>query len=310
MAIPMVPFEGRMSYCLIKSLQMVLAHKGYEYPLPWLECVSGQPFGFVYLRDGKQFFALNGYEYHLAGEHLLRTLNFTYSYTGSANDQEALDALRQALQDGPVALGMLDMGYLTYSPNHRYAMGSDHAIVVLALNDDHLIVHDPDGFVAVKLPLTDFLESWRRDVYTGKPYGLWKIGTQNTPPTTEEIWQSTLNRARSNFAQTSQTFPDMQVLYGPKAMIALAEDMRTRRDIPIEGLAYFCWRVSNQRCFDSAMFLSERLPDAAAIRWEQSLIFGAIQQATMAGQRDEIADLLERLADNEARFIAEINNAQ
>jgi len=69
-------------------------------------------------------------------------------------------------------------------------------------------------------------------------------------------------------------------------------------------------RVSNQRCFDSAMFLSERLPDAAAIRWEQSLIFGAIQQATMAGQRDEIADLLERLADNEARFIAEINNAQ
>ena len=47
---PTGPVRGRMSYCLIRSLQMVLAHQGHEYPVPWLECVSGEPFGFVYLR--------------------------------------------------------------------------------------------------------------------------------------------------------------------------------------------------------------------------------------------------------------------
>lgn len=85
MDIPMVPFEGRMSYCLIRSLAMVLAHQGHEYPVPWLECVSGEPFGFAYVRDHQQFFAIDGYVYHVAGQHLLRTLNFDFSFTGSAD---------------------------------------------------------------------------------------------------------------------------------------------------------------------------------------------------------------------------------
>jgi hypothetical protein len=35
-----------------------------------------------------------------------------------------------------------------------------------------VIVHDPAGFVATPLPLSDFLAGWQRDIYTGKPYGL------------------------------------------------------------------------------------------------------------------------------------------
>src|SRR5258708_7794668 len=174
MTIPLVPFAGEMSYCLIKSIKMVLAYQGHEYPLAWLEAVSGEPFGFVYIRDKESFFAVDGYTYHLAGEHLLRTLNYSYTYTSSADDAAALASLEAALRSGPVVAGMLDMGYLTYMPEHRELRGVDHAIVVLALQPDVVIVHDPAGYVAVPLPLSDFLAAWQRDIYTVKPYGLWQ----------------------------------------------------------------------------------------------------------------------------------------
>ena len=305
MALPLVPFEGRMSYCLIKSIQMVLAYQGHTYALPWLECVSGEAFEFVYVRDEKRFFAVIGDRYHIAGEHLLRTLNYTYTYTGSADGTAALAELEEALRRGPVVAGMLDMGYLTYAPYHREVLGSDHAIVVLALGPDAVIVHDPAGFVAVPLPLSDFLAAWQRDVYTGKPYGLWQIGEQGNVPTDEEVWERTLARARENFARTKETGVDgSALLFGPDGMRTLAADLRSAPERDLGVLPYFSWQVSAQRCLDSAFFLRERLPQAAAIRWEECQSYGQLQQASAANERARLPELLERLAEQEELFIA------
>ncbi|HTK11179.1 MAG TPA: BtrH N-terminal domain-containing protein [Ktedonobacteraceae bacterium] len=302
---PLTPFEGRMSYCLIKCMQMVLANPGHVYSLPWLECVSGEPFGFVYVRDKAHFFAIDGYGYHLAGEHLLRTLNYTYTYTDATDDTSALAALENALKSGPVVAGMLDMGYLTYIPYHQQLYGSDHAIVVLALQPDAVIVHDPEGYVAVPLPLSDFLAGWQRDIYTGKPYGLWQIGAQGRPPTEDEIWERTLARARTNFACTPETFANgMTLLYGPDAMRTLAADLRSWPELALGSLPSFNWRVSAQRCLDSAFFLQARLPQAAAIRWEECLIYGQLQHASAVNKRAVLPELLEQLAEYETRFIA------
>jgi hypothetical protein len=305
MTIALVPFEGRMSYCLIKCMQMVLAHQGHDYRLPWLECVSGEPFGFVYIRSRAEFFAVTGHEYHRAGEHLLRTLNYSYTYTGAAEDAAGLAALEDALREGPVVAGMLDMGFLTYAPTHQQARGADHAVVVLALQPDKVIVHDPDGYPAVPLPLADFMEAWKRDIYTGKPYGLWRIGAQGAAPDDETIWERTLARARENFARPTQALEGgITLVFGPEAMRTLAADMRAEPARGLGGMAYFGWRVSGQRCLDSAIFLRERLPDAAAIRWEQCQLYGALQQASAAGERAALPALLERLAEQEERFIA------
>ncbi|MGH2503686.1 MAG: BtrH N-terminal domain-containing protein, partial [Ktedonobacterales bacterium] len=190
--VPKVPFEGRMSYCLMRSLQMVLAQQGHTYPVEWLECVSGEPFGFVYVQGDGDLFAVVGYEYHLAGQHLLSALGYDHAFTSAGvDDAAALAALDSALRDGPVAVGMLDMGYLTYAPNHAEARGADHAIVILARRPDAVIVHDPAGYPATTLPLADFLEAWRRDIYTGKPYGLWRIGAQVETPSADAVWDRT-----------------------------------------------------------------------------------------------------------------------
>lgn len=304
MTIAPVPFEGRMSYCLIKCMQMVLAAQGHRYDLPWLECVSGQAFGFIYARDGEHFLALTGDRYHLAGEHLLQTLHYTYSYTGSADNTEALARLEDALTHGPVVAGMLDAGYLSYDPAHQSHRNSDHAIVVLGLQEEAVVVHDPEGYVAVPLPLEDFLAAWQRDVYTGKPYGLWQIGPQGTAPTAETIWEQTLARARANLTHPTETLDGTPILYGPDAIRQLADDLRTWPERPLGGMPYFQWQVSAQRCLDSSYFLQEQLPHAAAIRWEECQLYGQLQYASAANARATLPELLERLADAEARFIA------
>ena len=295
-----------MSYCLMKCIQMVLANQGHTYPLPWLECVSGEPFGFVYVQDGHRFFAVVGYVYHEAGEHLLRTLNYSYSFTGAADDAEALTALDDALGTGPVIAGMLDMGYLTYIPGHQALHGVDHAVVVLAHRPDEVVVHDPEGYPAMPLPLADFLSAWQRDIYTGKPYGLWRIGAQGEPPTEQAIWEETLARARQIYTRTAETLPGgTTLLYGPEAMRTLAADLHTAPpERSLDSLPYFSWRVSAQRCLDSAIFLRERLPAAAAIRWEEAQLYGMLQLASAANERAKVSALLERLAGYEERFIA------
>ena len=287
---------------------MVLAYQGQDYQVPWLECVSGEPFGFVYVRGQQPLFAVNGYQYHLAGEHLLRSLNMDYSFTGAAGDVEALSALDDALCQGPAVAGMLDMGYLSYMPGYQHLRGSDHAVVVLARRPDAVVVHDPDGYVATPLPLSDFLLAWQRDIYTGKPYGLWRLGAQRRPTSQEEIWESTLARARENFARRDEVVGDgVTLCYGPDAMHRLADDLRAQPDMGLGMLPYFSWRVSGERCFDSAVFLRERLPKSFDIRMEEAEIYGELQQASATGERTRLTELLTRLADREAAFIASLS---
>jgi hypothetical protein len=285
---------------------MVLASQGHEYPVAWLEYVSGEPFGFVYIRGIGELFAVVGYGYHEAGEHLLGTLGYDYSFTSAGeNDATALATLDVALQDGPVAVGMLDMGYLTYAADHEHARGADHAIVVLARRPDALVVHDPAGYPAAVLPLADFLQAWQRDIYTGKPYGLWRIGARREEPSTDTIWDRTITRACELYTRSDVPIaPGVMAHYGPQALRLLAADLRDEPQRSLGGLPYFSWRVSGQRCFDGATFLRERMPGAAAIRWGQCQLYGEIQQVSTAADRSQLPWLLERQADLETAFVA------
>src|SRR5258708_37977217 len=134
MQVHSVPFAGRMSYCLTRCLHMAVAARGAHYPVPSLECVGTEVFGFVYDRtpDGDGF-AVNGFEYHLAGERMLEALGYDYALRSFADEQAALAALRAQLEVGPVVAGMLDMGDLTYEPHRRRLLGSDHPPVVLGM---------------------------------------------------------------------------------------------------------------------------------------------------------------------------------
>ncbi|MGH2504757.1 MAG: hypothetical protein ACRDID_19785, partial [Ktedonobacterales bacterium] len=118
------------------------------------------------------------------------------------------------------------------------------------------------------------------------------------------VWDRTIAQARAIYTRSDEPIPPgATARFGPQALRLLAADLRAAPERNLGALPYFSWRVSGQRCFDGATFLRERLPDAAAIRWEQCQLYGAIQQASLAAQRAQLPDLLKRQADLEAQFI-------
>src|SRR5258708_22620392 len=129
MQVHSVPFAGRMSYCLTRCLHMALAARGDHYPVPYLECVGTEVFGFVYDRtpDGDGF-AVNGFEYHLAGERMLEALGYDYALRSFADEQAALAALRAQLEVGPVVAAMVETGSPTHAPKHRSSLLADHSV--------------------------------------------------------------------------------------------------------------------------------------------------------------------------------------
>ena len=82
--------------------------------------------------------------------------------------------LLAAVQHGPVLIGPLNMGDLTYNPNYPYLHGADHYVVVLSVEEDHILVQDPKGFPCVVLSVENLLKAWRAKgmdlAYTDEPY--------------------------------------------------------------------------------------------------------------------------------------------
>jgi len=300
------PFVGRISYCLMRSFKMVLDARGDHYDLPFLECVSTEPFGFTYLREPNGGVAVNGIPYHVAGERLLQLLGYAYERNADAPEEAALAWLTECVARGPVVAGMLDAGFLTYDPNHVDLRGADHAIVVLDVCGGEVIVHDPNGFVATPLPVEDFLAAWRAEgIYTGKARMAWLIRARGRQPSLEDIYRRALELSLGNLRRLAPPGREgLTILFGPAAIRALAHDIRARHIAPRWRQSYIHWsfRVSGQRCHDSALFIGQApfcdpgFARVAELRLAEAAEFGRAQ-ATLTGARtDEAADALERLA--------------
>src|SRR5690606_38962033 len=91
--------------------------------------------------------------------------------TSGGNADEAIDRLRSAVADGPVWIGPVEMGFLRHQPGKNGPIGADHYVVVLAVEDGWVHMHDPQGYPFVCLPLGDFLAAWRAETIDyGEPY--------------------------------------------------------------------------------------------------------------------------------------------
>ena len=313
-----VPFEGRMSYCLTKCLKMILAYYGDDYALPFLECVSTEPFGFVYVREANGGLAVNGYEYDHAGERMLQLLGYDYELLWFDDQEQALLQMDSLVKRDPVVVGMLNMGSLEYRPDYHEMAGADHALVVLERRNGIVIVHDPDGYVCVSLPLNSFLEAWRADhIYTGKSYMLWVVGKRARQPTNDELYSRALELGLENLHRTSTIAGNgTRVLFGPEALQTLAQDLRDCRaeDRWLRVYKSFTFRVSGQRCFDSSFFIKQapfqnsHLVRCAEIRFEQAVEYGQAQLAAVTEETPLLAYTLERIAVLEKKFIDALEN--
>ena len=304
----MLPYVGSGEYCYANSLHMSLLGSGANpdtLPAPgFLECLTTMPFGNTYL-TGPQLFFFDGLDPHQGLTRAIATLGWTCRLEQRGDEQTSLERLRAAVQHGPVLIGPLDMGYLTYNPNHSLLGGADHFLVVLAMEPEYALVHDPKGFPYATLPLENLLNAWRaeRIPYIDEPYTLRADFRRVETVSRQEMIVRTLPFIREN-VQRDAGGP---ACYGSaRALRVLAEVLRA--DVPkhlAAHLLYFALPLAVRRKLDAQAFLREgNRPEAAGLLEQQARLLGQAQYPGVQHQWSSVATLIEQVAVLEERLKA------
>jgi hypothetical protein len=291
----MLPYVGSGDYCYAYSLYMSLLGSGANadtLPSPgFLECLTTMPFGNTYLNKARLFF-FDGLDPHQGLTRAIETLGWTCRLEQGGDEQRALERLRAAAQHGPVLIGPLDMGYLTYNPNYPFLGGADHFLVVLAIEPDHVLVHDPKGFPCATLPFENLLKAWRaeRIGYVDEGYILRADFRPVETVSRQQMILRTLPCIRCN-VQRDPGWPE--VYGGLRALSMLVQILRTQMpDHLASHLLYFALPLATRRKLDAQAFLLEgNRPEAARLLEQQARLLGQAQYPAV-GFRQRQASLV------------------
>jgi hypothetical protein len=301
----MLPYVGSGEYCYANSLHMSLLGSGANLdnlPSPgFLECLTTMPFGNTYINAARLFF-FDGLDPHQGLTRAIETLGWTCRLEHGGDEQIALARLRAAIQHGPVLIGPLDMGYLTYNP--AAFAGADHFIVVLAVEHDHVLVHDPKGFPCATLPFENLLKAWRaeRIEYVDEAYILRTDFRPIEAVSRQEMITRTLPFIRSN-VQRDPAGPE--VYGGVRALRMLVQTLRT--EVPehlAAHLLFFALPLAVRRKLDARAFLAEgNMPEAAALIEQQARLLGQAQYPGVQSKWSSVASLIEQVTELEERLV-------
>jgi hypothetical protein len=299
------PYVGNGHYCYANVTAMLLASVGERVGPELVEVLSSVGLGARWWAEQELFFF--GTEAPDRGiSRALALLGFAVEErAGRDGDAPPFDALAEALTAGPVVLGPLDMGWLTYVRGRGRASGVDHYVLGYALDGAELHLHDPAGFPHVSLPLADLAEAWRAELvgYRRGSFRWWSAPCRVRHPTRPEIHASAL-RAFEHVYRQAETTTSPGVLTGGAAIRKLADVVG--RGEPSDRLAGhmvgFLFQLSARRARDYASFFENCHPDLGEAKGEQAVLFGRCH--TLAARRHwpALAESLRHLADIEDRF--------
>ena len=305
----MIPYIGCSDYCFSNSLHMSLLASGAPAEsLPstsFLECLTTMPFGYTYFKEAELFF-FSGPSPDLGLTCAIETLGWTCTLQRGGTEEAALARLRAAIQHGPVLIGPANMGYLTYNPNHRYAVGAGHYIMVLGIEEDYAMIHDPKGFPCAALPVENLLKAWRAEemdlVYTDEPYTMRAAFRPIEPASRQQMIERTLPQIGANLRQ-ERWKPE---LYGGiPALRMLAQTLQA--EVPerlTTHLFHFALPLGLRHKVDAQHFLREgNQSEAADLIDQQARLLGRAQYAGVQHDWSEVTDLIEQVATLEERLL-------
>jgi hypothetical protein len=312
-------FTGNAAYCFSNGLHMALLGSGARpdtVPEPgFLECLTGMPFGKTYLPARRRFWpSAPGFSPEQGGglaaaiESLGWCCNTWYAAGdaggGPGGADEALARLREGLRHGPALVGPVDFGYLSYSPHAPRMAGADHYVVALALEPDHLLLHDPAGAPYAVLPVADLLAAWRAE-RIGYKRGAYTLRTgfrQTARVSRQRMIERTLPLARRNAAAD----PGGPAAYGGgTALDRLADDLREEVSGTLDAhLMGFSFPTATRRAVDAAGFVAEGgCPAAGALLDQQARLWGRVCAAAAQHHWSNVAGLVRQLAEVEREVV-------
>jgi hypothetical protein len=298
-----IPYTGSGPYCYANSLAMML---GKAAPSPAvIEFATSSPFGMQLIGGKLPFFDPYGWDPTKGIDAALGAAGWTSTLVVGRDADDALARLRQALENGPVFVGPVDMGHLRYHPDHRSLGGADHYFVVLRIfPGDWVELHDPHGYPYATLSLRDFMQAWRA---AGIPYGepyMMRTGFRQVEEYSEEdVIQRSLDNARRWLAMHGSEHQHDDLPSGSVGSRMAAEQLALRiLDTNLDPglrdhLAHFAVRVGARRLADAATCLTRiGYDEAASIMARQARLVGSLQCSLVEGDIPMAVGALRTLA--------------
>ncbi|MFB4267595.1 hypothetical protein [Nonomuraea sp. GTA35] len=287
----MLTYTGSGPYCYANSLAMMLGPASPGAGV--IETLTGSPFGMQLVGGSQPFFDPYGWDPELGLDAAVALLGWSCERSHGGTAEEALERLRAA---GPALVGPVDMALLSYTPGG----GGDHYVVVLAVEGDTVVLHDPHGHPFATLPATDFLAAWRAESveYLDTSYVM-RTGFVRVRDTSVERALRDCLPAAVRWLEGRDDLPvPPGTLGGAAAALRLAEQVEGGLAGQARGmLVHFGVRVGVRRLADAATCLAGLgLAEPAAVAREQARVLGALQHPLVTGDDEAVAAGLRRLA--------------
>ena len=295
-------YFGDVSLCYSYSLAMSLDAYGYDFKAEFLEAIMVMGNGASIVKEDEQHplvFFDNGMP-DLSISHSLKILGFDYDdfYLKDrvkVDLEEVKRKLETFLSNGPVVLGPLDMGHLTYNPNHTILYGVDHFVTVYGIDDQYLYLHDPAGFACMKVVFNDILEAWKAGAidYKRGAYSMWGNFKKVKSPSQTEIYQETARIIKNRYLNGQNGVLECYAK-------AVAENGLNTEQKQVHQ--YFSFKLAAVRNLYLSKFLKAYDPEGARLKEELASLFGQAHLSCLKEDYQELAHLLYQMAEVDGRF--------
>ena len=295
-------YFGDVSLCYSYSLAMALDAYGYDFKAEFLEAIMVMGNGASIVKEDEQHplvFFDNGMPDHSI-THSLKILGFDfeefYVKDGTEVDLEEIKGkLESFLSNGPVVLGPLDMGHLTYNPNHPILYGVDHFVTVYAVDGQYLYLHDPAGFACMKVPFSDIIEAWKAEAidYKSGAYSMWGNFKKVKSPSQAEIYQETASIMKNRYLNGQNGVLECYAK-------AVAEHGLNTEQKQLHQ--YFSFKLAAVRNLYLSKFLKDHDPAGARLKEKMATLFGQAHLSCLKEDYQELAQLLYQIAEVDGRF--------
>ena len=295
-------YFGDVSLCYSYSLAMALDAYGYDVKADFLEAIMVMGNGASIVKEDEQHplvFFDNGMP-DLSISHSLKILGFDYEdfYLkdgAEVNLEEIKRKLETFLFNGPVVLGPLDMGHLTYNPNHTILYGVDHFVTVYDIDNQYLYLHDPAGFACMKVASNDISEAWKAEAidYKRGAYSMWGNFKKAKSPSQTEIYQETAKIIKTRY------------LNGQNGVLECYAKAVAKNGLNAEQKQlhqYFSFKLAAVRNLYLSKFLKDHDPEGARFKEELATLFGQAHLSCLKEDYQELSLLLYQIAEVDGLF--------
>ncbi|WP_225766925.1 hypothetical protein [Inquilinus sp. Marseille-Q2685] len=300
-----VPYIGSGPYCYANSFAMMFGDRAPSTAV--IEFAAGGPFGMQLVGGTLPFFDPYGWTPEAGFDGALAALGWASSVRRGGTAEQALAALAAALADGPVWVGPVEMGHLRHQPGMTGPIGADHYVVVIGVAEGQVLMHDPQGYPYVTLPVDDFVAAWRAEsVDYATPFTLRTGFRQLRAVPEEEAIEASLPAALRWLAMVEGRHLPAGTVGNAEAAERLAGMIEAGCDRGLRShLVDFAVQVGARRVADAASCLARiGRGEAARIMDGQARLIGALQHPLVTGDDAAAAALLRALAPSYAELSA------